>query len=67
MRELLVLGFATSIDALAVGISLAFLEVDILVAAATIGVTTFVLSLVGVHLGHRAGSGSAGRPRSSGA
>ncbi len=38
------LGVATSIDALAVGISFAFLDVDILAAAATIGVTTFVLS-----------------------
>jgi putative Mn2+ efflux pump MntP len=56
VRELLVLGVATSIDALAVGISLAFLDVAILEAAAIIGVTTFALSLGGVYLGHRAGS-----------
>ena len=54
-RELLVLGVATSIDALAVGISMAFLEVSILSAVVLIGVTTFVLSLVGVVLGQRAG------------
>jgi putative Mn2+ efflux pump MntP len=55
LRELLVLGIATSIDALAVGISMAFLEVAIIPAVILIGVTTFVLSLGGVALGHRAG------------
>lgn len=53
--ELLVLGVATSIDALAVGISFAFLEVSIVPAILLIGVTTFVLSLAGVAIGHRAG------------
>ena len=53
--ELMLLGVATSIDALAVGISMAFLEVSIIPAVMLIGVTTFVLSLVGVVLGHRAG------------
>ena len=56
LRELLVLGVATSIDALAVGISFAFLEVDIVGAAATIGVATFGVSLAGVVIGHRAGT-----------
>jgi putative Mn2+ efflux pump MntP len=55
LRELLVLGVATSVDALAVGISFAFLEVAIAGAATAIGVVTFGVSLVGVHLGHRAG------------
>ena len=55
LRELLLLGLATSIDALAVGISLAFLQVDILSAAASIGLVTFVVALAGVLLGHRAG------------
>jgi putative Mn2+ efflux pump MntP len=55
-RELLVLGLATSIDALAVGISFAFLEVMIVPAVIAIGVTTFVLSLVGVAIGQRAGA-----------
>ncbi|WP_295657033.1 manganese efflux pump MntP family protein [uncultured Nocardioides sp.] len=55
LAELLVLGVATSIDALAVGISLAFLDVDIVLAAVAIGAVTFVVSLAGVLLGHRAG------------
>ena len=55
LRELLVLGVATSIDALAVGISFAFLDVAIAGAATTIGTITFLVSLIGVYLGHRAG------------
>ena len=43
---------ATSIDALAVGVSFAFLGVDIWGAAATIGVTTFLFSAVGVKIGN---------------
>ena len=46
------LAIATSIDALAVGISFAALNVDIVTSVAAIGVTTFVLSLVGVWVGH---------------
>ena len=56
MRELLMLAIATSIDAFAVGISLAFLQVDVLFSVSFIGVTTFVLSLVGVAVGHQFGS-----------
>lgn len=56
LGELLLLALATSVDALAVGLSLAFLDVEILPAVAAIGVTTFVLTLVGVFVGHRAGS-----------
>lgn len=56
VRELLVLAVATSIDALAVGISFAFLKVPILPAVALIGCTTFVLSLIGVWIGNRFGS-----------
>ena len=55
-RELLVLGLATSVDALAVGISFAFLEVMIVPAVITIGAITFVLSLLGVAIGQRAGA-----------
>ena len=55
VRELIVLAVATSIDALAVGISFAFLEVDIVPAVILIGVTTAVLSFIGVLIGHRAG------------
>ena len=54
-RELLVLAVATSIDALAVGVSLAFLDIAIWVAMLVIGLTTFALSFVGVVMGHRLG------------
>ena len=50
------LAIATSIDALAVGIGFAFLQVDIVFAVVTIGITTFVLSLVGVAVGNRFGA-----------
>ena len=48
--------FITSIDALAVGISFAFLGVDIVQAALLIGATTFVLSGVGIFVGNIFGS-----------
>lgn len=54
--ELFMLAIATSIDALAVGISFSFLQIDIVVAALVIGCTTFVLSLVGVVVGNRFGA-----------
>lgn len=50
-RPMLVMAVATSIDALAVGINFAFLDVNWLMAALFIGVTTFVLSGVGVKVG----------------
>ncbi len=56
LGDLLMLAIATSIDALAVGVSFAFLDVAIAPSAALIGVTTFVLSLAGVALGHQFGS-----------
>ena len=49
---MLLLALATSIDALAVGVTFAFLQVRILPAASLIGVTTFLLSIVGVYIGH---------------
>ena len=52
LKELLMLAIATSIDALAVGITFAFLGVNIVWAIAVIGVTTFALSVVGVTVGH---------------
>ena len=51
IKELFVLAIATSIDALAVGISLAFFDVSIFGAGAVIGVTTLTLSFLGVVLG----------------
>ena len=47
IKEIAVLAVATSIDALAVGISMAFLRVNILSAVSTIGVTTFILASIG--------------------
>jgi len=55
VRQLLLLAVATSIDALAVGVSLAFFEVNIVAAVIIIGLTTLVLSFIGVLLGHRVG------------
>lgn len=56
LRELTMMAVATSIDALAVGITFAFLRVDIVASVVVIGVTTFALSLVGVAVGHRFGA-----------
>ena len=56
LRELFMLAIATSIDALAMGVTFAFLHVNIAIAAAIIGVTTFVLSLAGVAIGHQFGT-----------
>lgn len=52
MKELLVLAIATSIDALAVGITFAFLEVNIIEAITVIGVVTFIISALGVFIGN---------------
>lgn len=51
-KTMLPLALATSIDALAVGVSFAFLGVDIVAAASLIGVTTFILSGAGVVVGN---------------
>ena len=55
-KELFMLAVATSIDALAVGITFAFLNVNIWMAISVIGATTFVLSLIGVAVGNKFGS-----------
>lgn len=56
IKELFVLAVATSIDALAVGITFAFLNVNIWSAISIIGATTFVLSIIGVVIGNKFGS-----------
>ncbi|VVN08724.1 putative manganese efflux pump MntP [Pseudomonas fluorescens] len=53
---LAVTAFATSIDALAVGVGLAFVDVNILVAAAAIGLATTVMVTIGVMLGRALGT-----------
>ena len=50
-KTMLLLAVATSIDALAVGITFAFLQVNIVPAALTIGATTFLISAIGVNVG----------------
>lgn len=52
VKEMFVLAVATSIDALTVGITLAFLNVNIVAAALFIGLTTFVCSAAGIGIGH---------------
>ena len=52
MMTMIPLAIATSIDALAVGVSFAMLEVRILPSSLLIGVTTFVLSCIGVVIGN---------------
>jgi putative Mn2+ efflux pump MntP len=60
-RELTVLAVATSIDALAVGISFAFLEVRVVPSVLLIGAVTFLLCVGGVRIGHRFGARYSGR------
>jgi putative Mn2+ efflux pump MntP len=54
--KMLSLAVATSIDALAVGVSLAFLRVNIISAVSFIGIVTFFLSMLGVKIGNIFGS-----------
>lgn len=56
IRELFLMAVATSIDALAVGITFAFLSVNIWSSVSVIGATTFVLSAAGVAIGHKFGA-----------
>ena len=51
IKNLFMLAIATSIDALAVGVSFAFLEIRISLAVLVIGLTTFVISFAGVQVG----------------
>ena len=52
IKSMLPLAIATSIDALAVGVTFAFLRVNIVYAVSFIGVITFLLSTVGVKVGN---------------
>ena len=55
MGRLIVLAVATSIDALAVGISFAFLRVSIIQSSALIGAITFAICFAGVYIGNKCG------------
>jgi len=52
VKEMLVLAVATSIDALAVGVSFAFLNVSIVPAVSFIALITFILSVIGIKVGN---------------
>jgi len=54
-RQMLVLSVATSVDALAAGLSFAFLQVPIVLPVVVIGTVTFSLSFLGVIIGNTAG------------
>lgn len=56
LRTMFLMAVATSIDALAVGVSMAFLGVNIWLSAAVIGIVTLALSAAGVYLGSLFGS-----------
>ena len=51
-KDMLILSVATSIDALAVGITFAFLKVNIVLAISLIGIITFIISVAGVKIGN---------------
>lgn len=55
-KTMIILAVATSIDALTVGVTFAFFNVNILLAAFIIAIVTFALSLVGVKIGNRFGN-----------
>ena len=52
IKTMFLLAVATSIDALAVGITFAFLKVNIVAAVSFIGATTFIISAAGVKIGN---------------
>ena len=56
LKELTIMAVATSIDALAVGITFAFLSYPLAESVTIIGVTTFVISIAGVYIGNIFGS-----------
>ena len=55
-KELIILSIATSIDALAVGVTFAFLNIDIIPICVSIGVITFLVCCIGVLIGKKIGS-----------
>lgn len=56
VKAMLLLAVATSIDALAMGVTFAFLRVDIIAAVSFIGCTTFFCSAIGIKIGHAFGA-----------
>lgn len=56
LKTMIVLAIATSIDALAVGVTMAFLKVNILIAISLIGIITFIISVIGTKIGNKFGN-----------
>lgn len=54
-KTMIILAIATSIDALAVGITFAFLQANIVISSAIIGIVTFIISIIGVKIGNKFG------------
>lgn len=54
-KTMIVLAIATSIDALAIGITFAFLKVNLILSVLMIGIITFILSIIGVKIGNKFG------------
>lgn len=55
-KTMIILSIATSIDALAVGITFAFLNVNIVTSSLIIGIITFILCIIGVIIGNKFGN-----------
>lgn len=55
-KTMIVLAIATSIDALAIGITFAFFNVNLVLAISLIGIITFILSVFGTKIGNRFGN-----------
>lgn len=51
-KDMIILAIATSIDALAVGVTFAFLKVNIVLSVTLIGIITFITSIIGVKIGN---------------
>ena len=54
-KTMVVLAIATSIDALAIGITFAFFEINLLLSIFIIGIITFIISIIGVKIGNKFG------------
>ncbi len=55
IKKMILLSIATSIDALAVGITFALLDIDLILSVLIIGIITFILSIIGVKIGNKFG------------
>ena len=55
LPTLILLSFATSIDALAVGLSFSMLKINIITPALIIGIVTFIICIIGIYIGNRIG------------